>query len=157
MFYIKVSPTDLPLEISDEMPTFEREPGFEWAKSISNGRTGRIGWMSSRDFDSFEEAERMARYLTAMTGEMYLATDEGSNSWPQYRVIEAPVIGDEVSKSFNGDSYPCGEIVKITPTWQITTSTGAKFRRYKMSGGFRETGRGFWMISGHVYEQNPSF
>lgn len=157
MFYINVSKTGLPIGMFHKMPPalVNRLDGAKWAVM----KDGKMfdGWMSSRDFASFEQADSTAMYLTAMTGKTYLAADEGENTWPRYRMIEAPVVGDKVSKSFNGDSYPCGEIVKITPTWQITTSTGAKFRRYKMTGGFRETGRGFWMISGHVYEQNPSF
>jgi hypothetical protein len=106
---------------------------------------------------SFDEVSEVAAKLTAITGVMILPVDQGSGVSPRYRVIRAPVLGDAVSKSFNGDTYPCGYIARITKTWQITTDTGQKFRRYKNTAGWREAGRGFWMVGGHLYEQNPSF
>jgi hypothetical protein len=99
----------------------------------------------------------MSAYLTAMTGRTYLGVDEGAHTYPRFRVIEAPAVGDEVSKSFNGDSYPCGKIVKITPTWQVTTDQGVKFRRYKETGGWRQVGGSFWMIAGANNDRNPHF
>ena len=118
---------------------------------------GVDGWINRNDIKSFAYAQTLAQILTEKFGTIYLATDAGESTSPRYDVQEAPKVGDKVSKSFNGDSYPCGTIVKITPTWQITTDTGAKFRRYKESGAWRQTGRGFWMISGHHDERNPSF
>jgi hypothetical protein len=109
------------------------------------------------DWKSHEQVVKLAEMLTKMTGKLYLGTDAGESTSPRYDIKEAPCVGDKVSRSFNGDSYPCGEIVKITPTWQITTSDGTQFRRYKQSGGWRQTGRGFWMIGGHVDERNPHF
>lgn len=150
MFYIQLSPTGLPVEVSDIFPK-----EAEWARP-KKGVLGS-GWISSRDCSSKEHANSLASYLTAMTGETYLGADEGSGTYPRYRVVKAPKIGDLVSRTFNGDTYPCGEIIKITPTWIVTTSEGTKFRRYKDTGGWREAGRGFWMIGGHVYEQNPHF
>ena len=147
MFYIYLH-NGLPREIASEHPK-----GAPWADHDHKGS----GWISSRDFRTFEQAKRMAGYLSFMTGATYLPVDEGESVSPRYRVIKAPVIGDDVSRSFNGDSYPCGKIVKITPTWQVTTDQGTKFRRYKETGGWREAGRGSWMIAGIHNERNPHF
>ena len=148
MFYIRLQ-NGLPREVAESVD----HNSVEWARDPESGRA--TGWISSRDFKTFQQAQRMAGYLTFMAGEIYLAADEGTGVSPRYRVIKAPKVGEEVSKSFNGDSYPCGKIVKITPSWQVTTDTGAKFRRYKESGGWRETGRGFWMVAGVHDERNP--
>jgi len=151
MFYIRIE-KGLPKEISDKNPG----SGPHWIKGATK-LSKATGWLSSRDFASFADAESMVKYLVAMTGETYLPVDEGSGTYPRYRVIKAPKVGDEVSRCFNGDYYPCGKITKITPTWQVTTDGGQKFRRFKASGGWRETGRGFWMVAGVHDERNPSF
>lgn len=152
MFYIRLSGG----KIEEISSTYPKEPtGWEWARNPSGARA--TGWMTSRDFITLEHAQTMAERLQAFDGNSYLATDESESTSPRYRVIQAPKIGDAVSKSFNGDSYPCGHIIKITPTWNITTDTGAKFRRYKQTSGWREQGRGFWMAAGHIDERNPSF
>jgi hypothetical protein len=149
MFYIHLN-NGLPQEVKPSYPG----NNVQWADRDSKGSTG---WMSSRDFDTREQADAMARYLTAMTGDAYLGVDEGPGTSPRYRIVKAPKVGDPVSMSFNGDTYPCGRIVKITPTWIVTTDTGKKFRRWKETGGWREQGRGFWLVSGHIDELNPHF
>lgn len=158
MLYIRLE-NFVPVEVSHDHP--KNPKASDWAFSI-DGVTGLAtstgnGWMNRNDITSFEQAEKLASQLTLKTNCLFLAADAGSSTSPQFDVFKAPAIGDEVSKSFNGDSYPEGVITKITPTFQITTSTGNKFRRFKNTAGFRESGRGFWMISGHVSEQNPSF
>lgn len=149
MFYIRFK-NSYPVETSAEYPK-----GAEWAEGSFTNRTD--GWISSRDLVSMADARCVALYLTSITGITYLPVDEGDGTWPRYRIVEAPVLGAKVSRSFNGDTYPCGEISKITKTWQVTTTDGAKFRRYKETGGWREAGGSFWMCSGHVYEQNQHF
>ena len=144
MFYIRFV-GGLPVELSNTCP----KDGVQWCS--------RDGWQSSRDCESYKQAETWSKYLTAMTGRQFLPADEGAGVWPRYRVIEAPAIGDEVSYSFNGDTYPCGTIVKLTPTWQVTTSDGTQFRRYRNTAGWRRVGGTFWMVKGHIYEQNPHF
>lgn len=149
VFYIQVE-RGLPVQLCPTHPGC----GDHWVKRDQPLSTAS-GWMSSRDFRTFEDARSMAAYLTALTGTTYLPADEGSGVWPRYRVVQPPKVGDAVSRSFNGDSYPCGTITKVTPSWQVTTSTGAKFRRYKETGGWREAGRGFWLVAGHHDETNP--
>jgi hypothetical protein len=115
------------------------------------------GWQSTRDAESFEEASTWARYLTAMTGNLWLPADATASTSPRYSVFEAPKVGDLVSYGFNGDCYPCGEIEKITKGWRITTSTGKKFSRYKQTAGWRAVGGTWSMVAGHVEERNPHF
>jgi hypothetical protein len=115
------------------------------------------GWLSVRDAESYGEACTWARYMTAMSGKTYLGYDQGSHHTPRFGVFETPKVGDPVSYSFNGDTYPCGVITKITPQWHITTSEGKKFRRPGTKAGFRMEGGTWSMVSGHIYEQIPSF
>ncbi len=150
MFYVRLE-NGFPVEVSKEGPGC----GPHWVKFPITKKT--TGWIHSRDFPSYTEAWSMSAYLTAMTGKQFLPTDEGPGCSPRYRVIEAPAIGDEVSKGFNGDYYPVGKIVKITRTWQITTDQGNKFRRYKDTSGWRAEGGTWWMVAGVHDEQNPHF
>lgn len=90
-------------------------------------------------------------------GKTYIATDAGKNCSPRYDVIAAPAVGSEVSQSFNGDSYPCGKIVKVSVSLRkVTTDTGKVFWRHKQTGSWLVNGYAS-MIAGHVSERNPSF
>jgi hypothetical protein len=124
-------------------------------QSIPKDALGPNGTYTSRwDFKTIEIAQGIAKRLNDQAGkELYLATDGGRHISPRYDVIELPQVGDEVSYSFNGDSYPCGTIVKITKTLQIVTSDGKRFM-YK-NGGWKH--QGWWLVKGHRYEQNPHF
>jgi hypothetical protein len=109
------------------------------------------------DFKSFEVAEEMAVAATKLTGKLHIATDAGKWSYPQFDVIAAPAVGEKVSQSFNGDSYPRGEIVSVSKTLKlVTTSTGHKFYRLRNTGSWLDNGYAC-MIAGHVSEMNPSF
>jgi len=150
MLYIRIE-AGFPVEVSAEYPG-KGQKEITWARR-ADGSWGS-GWFSRNDIKSFAFARTMAELLTEKFGKRYLPCQRGSS---EFDVIEAPVVGNEVSKGFNGDYYPCGKIVKITPTFQITTSDGTKFRRVKESAGWREVGRGFWMVAGVHDERNPSF
>jgi hypothetical protein len=109
------------------------------------------------DFANSEVADSFARAATAVTGRLHIATDSGEYVSPRYDVIEAPVVGAAVSRSFNGDSYPAGNIVSISKSLKrIVTSDGTVFFRRRNSGAW--VNHGTWsMIPGHVSEWNPSF
>jgi hypothetical protein len=127
-----------------------------WAVD-QDGKQKPDGWINRNDILSFARASTLASILSEKLGRLYLPADAGPRTSPRYDVIEAPQVSDEVSRGFNGDYYPCGTITKITPTYQITTSTGAKFRRVKESSRWQETGGGFSMVHGVRDERNPSF
>ena len=121
---------------------------------------------SRNDWKTMAAAEEVAAAL----GPEYVATDAGPYVSPRYDVIALPKVGDAVSYSFNGDSYPCGHVISI--------SAGPNFRRivaHEPRGGKhvgevrehvfwrrRKTGswvmNGTWsLVAGHVDERNPSF
>lgn len=113
----------------------------------------RDGWMNRNDFKSFAHAEMLADDLNALGCVQFMPV-----SWNEgWDIIKTPQIGDDVSRGFNGDVYPCGKITKITPSFQITTSTGHKFRRVKDTGKWVEIGGSFYMIPGVVSKLNPHF
>jgi hypothetical protein len=109
------------------------------------------------DWKSFAQVTKIARLLSVNTGRTFLPVDHGSHTSPRYGIVEPPKVGDAVSYSFNGDSYPDGYVEKITKTFQITTTTGHKYLRRKLSANWLRTGGTWSLIPGHVYEQNPSF
>src|SRR5271167_17825 len=109
------------------------------------------------DWTSFEQVTKIARLLSANTCRTYLPVDNGSHTSPRWDIVEPPKVGDKVSYSFNGDSYPDGEVVKVTKRHQVTTSTGNRYLRRRCSSIWLRTGGTWCLIPGHVYEQNPSF
>lgn len=109
------------------------------------------------DWKSFAQAAEVAAQLNASCPDKYMATDAGPSTAPRYDVIAVPKVGELVSESFNGDTSPAGEIVKITPTLRITTSTGRRFNRIKESGCWAVVGGYGYMIAGYKTEQNPHF
>jgi hypothetical protein len=157
MLYIRLE-NSVPVEATTKSPADKpcswamqpKTPG-DWHNLVNTGN----GWISRSDIKSYQYANTLATLLTEKLGRTFLATDAGDGCWPRYDVIEAPKVGDKVSRGFNGDYYPEGEIVKVTPTWNITTSTGKKFRRRGLSSGWRQEGGTWWMVSGHVDERNP--
>jgi len=113
-----------------------------------------LGSIESRwDWKSFEAAQEVAAAL----GLDYHATDAGNGVSPRYDVQRLPQVGDAVSCAFNGDSYPCGTITKISASKRvIQTSEGRTFYRVRKSGCWKHAGT--WsLVQGHVYKQNPSF
>lgn len=151
MLFVKFK-SGLPVEVSDKNPGGETGDGpKKWDATMQDG------WSSRWDWKSFDVVAKIATYVTAMTGETYLPTDASASTSPRYDICRAPKVGDLVSRAFNGDAYPEGTIEKITKTWQVTTSTGQKFLRYKNTAGWKMAGRGCWMVGGHIDERNPHF
>ena len=114
-------------------------------------------WTSRWDFDSIEDAQRIADSATKLTGRLHIATDAGEWVSPRFDVVEAPVVGAEVSYAFNGDYYPCGVITAISKSLKlVTTSTGRKFYRRRETGSW--VNNGMWsLVSGHHNRRNPEF
>lgn len=110
------------------------------------------------DFKNFQRAVEIAEQITAATGELYLPVDNTANVSPRYDVIRAPAVGDEVSYAFNGDYYPCGKIVKISPTYKkITTDTGNTFYRTRLNSANWKMDGTWSLVRGHIERQNPCF
>ena len=86
--------------------------------------------------------------------------DQGTYSEPKptYIVYKMPEVGAQISYGFNGDSYPCGEITKISKTFKkITSSTGETFYRRACGTAWALPGGTWSMTKGHHDCRNPHF
>lgn len=147
MLYVK-SNGGLPCAISEEYPGHANE-NVKWGTEN--------GWSTRNDWKTFDEVLKLSKYLTAMTGDPYLPVDNSASVSPRYDVVKAPKVGDKVSYGFNGDYTPDGEVVKISKTYQVTTSTGRVYRRRGNSGSWLQSGGTWGLTQGHIFERNPSF
>ncbi len=122
---------------------------------VQSGRgiTTESGW----DWSRIEHAQQRAQEMSEATGDLHIAADNGKNCSPRFDVVRVPKVGDEVSRSFNGDSYPCGKISRVSKTYGvITTDTGLKFYRVDQTGYWR-LHKTWWLVQGHIEERNPHF
>lgn len=112
---------------------------------------------NSHDLKFYTDAAQAANRLCSATGEDWLACDRGRNVSPRYGVVRAPKIGDEVSYAFNGDSYPCGKVVKVSASFRrVETDSGEIFWRRRESASWIYNGT--WsLVRGHVNKRNPEF
>lgn len=87
----------------------------------------------------------------------YIPVDRTSSVSPRFDVMRQFQVGDKVSGSFNGDSYPQGTISRISPSGRvITTDTGRRFYRKGLTGSW--VNGGTWrLLLGHVSTLNRSF
>lgn len=113
--------------------------------------------INRNDILSIAHAEKIAADATSLTGNLHIGVDRGNSMWPRFDVIEAPRVGSEVSKAFNGDYYPAGTIVQVSKSLRrVLTSNGTVFYRRGQSGTWLNGGT--WaMVPGTINERNPSF
>lgn len=113
------------------------------------------GAQSRWDWKTFQDAQKIAAALNVYSPETYVATDSGPNVSPRYDVIKLPKVGDKVSYSFNGDTYPCGTVKSVSPSLKlIVTTEGQKFYRRGETGKWIYNGT--WsLVGGHIEERNP--
>ena len=111
--------------------------------------------LTRNDIISFPHAIQIAGAAWLLTGRLHLACDNGRNVYPRYDVIEAPKVGDKVSRTINGDYYPEGEIVHVSASKKVVrTSTGLRFDRKGTTASWRN--KGTWtLVAGHINERNP--
>jgi hypothetical protein len=111
--------------------------------------------ITPHDIESYEIAEGLAPALNQTAGETRYIACAYENQHPRYEVIELPKVGDVVSRGFNGDYYPDGTIVRINASKRvITTSTGKRYWRYKLTSTWLEGG--MWgLTAGYHNERNP--
>ncbi len=123
----------------------------EWVRDVNSS------WECRRDWNTFEEVVWVALSATIFSGEVYIPVDNGEWVSPRYDVIKAPAVGDKVSYTFNGDYYPDGEIVKISASNKvITTSSGKKYYRKGLTASWKNSK--IWsLVQGHHNERNPHF
>jgi len=135
---------------------------------LTGYRTGCIhkktGWFCRWDISFLDDAEEIARLLNIAAMNKgkdaisYLAVDAGPSVSPRYDVIEAPKVGDLVSRYFNGDAYPAGKIIKMSENLRrIETDDGTVFWRRQQTSSWIATGGTWAMASGHRNDRNPHF
>ena len=156
MKYFKLNAALEVTEISDDYPI---KSWGDWQWGLQADGTISAGWISKQDIGEHASPLMFAQQLAdsaSKLGDRYIATDSGEPSRHRYSIARAPAIGDRVSKSFNGDSYPCGVIVKISKSFRrIETDEKRVFFRQKQTGRWQVSG---WsLINGHHEEQNPHF
>jgi hypothetical protein len=138
------------------MLSFRIEEGqvVEVTSEFTSQKEGK--WINRNNLYTFDFAVLIAEQATELTGDLHLAIYRES-VLPHCDIIRSPKVGDPVSYAFNGDSYPCGEIVKISRSLKVvTTSTGRKFYRRKESGAWINAGT-WTLVHGHVETRNPHF
>lgn len=109
------------------------------------------------DWLSYDAACELAARVSFAMGELYIGIDNGENIYPRYDIIRAPQVGDEVSYSFNGDTYPDGKIASISESLRvISTDTGNVYYRRKLSGAWKRH-KTWTLVRGHITERNPHF
>jgi hypothetical protein len=150
---------NLPVHISSETP-YTGTPQLK--EFIVDGKPLAYNNAKSiRQLDSMEEAEAIAKFATESTGALHLAYDDGASTSHRFGIIEAPKVGDEVSYAFNGDYYPCGKIVRITPGFRIyakdENDVVKMFNRSKNRSNWTMKGGTWSLVQGHIFQQNPSF
>lgn len=136
---------------------------------------GKQYMVTRNDFDTFDAALKVATDANLAMGidmgtqaPVYLPVDRGNGTWPRYDIVEMPQVGDPVSRAFNGDSYPCGYIVKISNSLRrIETDDGSVFYgkqvtgvdgKKRPAGIWKETGGSpFTLNHGHHDRRNPHF
>lgn len=167
MLYFKFNETLEVVAVSsshpDEISTLD--PHEAWAPK-SDATLG-AGWLNRTDFEhpGFDgpaaAAEKIAASAAKLTGKAYLAVDRGDGVWPRYDVIEAPAVGDEVSKGFNGDYYPVGKIVRVGKGYKQIRVDGPRgqltFYRRGNTGSWVQAGGTWSLIPGVHNEINPHF
>lgn len=137
-FHIQLK-NDLPVSISD---TYD--------KTAKNQ-------ISSRDYNSFADAAYFARLITELTNKTYIAVDNGEYRFNRYEIIRMYQVGEEVSYTFNGDTYPDDIILEISKDLSTIKTANNVYKRVKETRGWKQKKSPFWLFSGHLFEQNPSF
>jgi hypothetical protein len=147
---------------SSKFPGNDSIPARKPADGVYRGRDTvwlmSAGWTDRNDWETLADAERIAASATKATGKTWLACDRGEHTSPRYDVIEAPVVGQEVSHGFNGDAYPLGKITKISPdfkTVMVLSKMGVRHRFTRRGAGW--INKGWSLLPGSQYRQNPEF
>ena len=95
--------------------------------------------------------------VEAITGKKHFVYISRTHVYP-VRVIKLPEVGEEVSRGFNGDYYPCGKIVRISKSYgKIVTEDGTVFIRQKKNPVCWLYNKYSSMVPGRIDERNPHF
>lgn len=116
------------------------------------------------DWKTLAAAEEIATVLNAAADIRYIAIDNGEWVSPRYDVIVLPKVGDEVSYAFNGDSYPCGKVIRVSSGPDYSQIAAGPDNRGETRVFYRRKKSGAWinkktwtLVRGHVSTYNESF
>ena len=116
---------------------------------------------SGADMDSFEEATKIAEQVSKLLVGHWVPFDDGECTSHRFGIIEVPKVGEDVSYGFNGDYYPCGKIVRVTPSLRVIAEDerGNKttFNRRQQTACWKKVGGTWSLVKGIHKEQNPHF
>lgn len=167
MLYFVIDTISFQGEVKAYLATHNHQKAVENAAAIEGFVVDRNSLKSRLD------ASVLASACNKAAGEnLYTWVDYGSNVSPRYDVVQVPRVGDEVSYAFNGDSYPCGKVTKVSHFKAY--GGGVSCRRVEAQEGEGDQLRThiFWrlgdtaswrkdktwsLVQGHHYKQNPSF
>lgn len=165
MKYLKVNERMEVVAVSDELPEeCKAAGGAAWSRQIGLlGDSYGAGWLAAWDIHDHPSprlfSQQLAESASKLMGKVFLPVDQGPCVSPRYEVIEAPAVGDEVSKGFNGDYYPVGKIVKISDSYRVISVDGPrgkmKFYRKGESSGW--SCKGWGLVRGVHDRMNPEF
>lgn len=153
----------VPVYVTDDSP-YTGTPKLK--EFVVQGKSGleKIEYNSAKNaerLDSWEQACEVAILASKQFGETYLACDNGAGTSHRYGIVRAPKVGDEVSYGFNGDYYPCGKVVRVTPGYRVYTQDGEQpermFNRKGKRAGWVMKGGTWSLVRGHHNEKNPHF
>lgn len=134
----------------------EQGQAIGWTLSSQEFLPG-VQYISRWDYQSFDHVERLAKELSEATNVHFIPVDNGGSVKPRFDVIQAPVVGDEISMGFNGDYYLCGKIKSISDSLRvITTEAGRKFYRRGLTGAWKYN-QTWTLVKGRRDERNPHF
>ena len=139
---------------TDTTPT---PPTLASITHVYHDGTSALWW---GDVRTKEQAEAiMAEMQAAEPDALFLVCEARYFRRSEFKVVKAPAVGDDVSRGFNGDYYPCGKVTYVTAKTAavVRTSNGLEFRRRKNTSSWLQTGGTWSLISGIYDERNPSF
>lgn len=162
MLYFQVNAQLEVVAIQAEFPEACQNDPTQWARDI-DGNFGP-GWLNRNDISANPAplmfAQAIADSASRFSGRQYLMADSGYGVSPRYNVVEAPQVGDEVSMAFNGDYYPAGRIVKISPSYgqiRVEGECGVRvFYRRQQSGAWMSQ-QTWSLVPGVISRLNPEF
>lgn len=164
MRYFKVNAALEVVEMSDKYPgECKGQDGGMWARQP--GGVWGAGWLNRWDISEHPAPMMFAQQIANSAsklhpGVVFIAADSGECVSPRYEVIEAPAIGVECSKAFNGDYYPVGKIIAIAKNYSRITVDGPRgklvFYRQKLSGRW-VLARMWALVPGVINRWNPEF
>jgi hypothetical protein len=103
---------------------------------------------------SYADAQALAEQASKDHPDMVIVPyDYGYGVSPQFGIIRAPALGDDVSEAINGDYYPLGKVEQIGKDYKRIKAGGKWWYRRKLTPGWHSGCMG--LVRGTYDERNP--